>query len=95
MFTFDDLRLAIYLLGGVKAASLLLGCSDTLVRYWLAGRRLASAEKLWRLHKLITSLNRTLPLGLAYSLKVAAQQAEARRMQWRARRPPDTARVGW
>jgi hypothetical protein len=84
--TQDQLRLAIQVLGGPKAASRMLGCSDTLVRHWLAGRRPISAEKAWRLRELIAGLAGTLP-GVAYNLKVAAQQAEARLMQWRARRP--------
>jgi hypothetical protein len=86
MLTQDDLRLAVRVLGGPKAASEMLGCSDTLVRHWLTGRRLISAEKAQRLRDLIISVNSTLP-GIAYNLKVAAQHAEVRRMQWRAQRP--------
>jgi hypothetical protein len=84
--TQDELRLAIRVLGGPKAASRMLGCSDTLIRHWLTGRRLISAPKAQRLRDLIISVNSTLP-GIAYNLKVAAQQAETRLMQWRARRP--------
>jgi DNA-binding NarL/FixJ family response regulator len=84
--TQDELRLAIQVLGGPKAASRMLGCSDTLVRHWLAGRRLISAPKAQRLRDLIISVNSALP-GIAYNLKVAAQHAETRLMQWRARRP--------
>jgi DNA-binding transcriptional regulator YdaS (Cro superfamily) len=86
MLTQDQLRLAIQVLGGPKAASRLLGCSDTLVRHWLAGRRLISAQKAWRLRELIAGLASTLP-EVACNLKFAAQQAEARLMQWRAHRP--------
>jgi hypothetical protein len=86
MLTQDELRLAIQVLGGPKAASGMLGCSDTLVRHWLTGRRLLSAEKAWRLRQLITDVNGMLP-GIAYNLKVAAQHAETRLMRWRARRP--------
>jgi hypothetical protein len=86
MLTQDDLRLAIRVLGGPKAASRMLGCSDTLVRHWLAGRRLISAPKAQRLRDVIISVNSALP-GIAYNLKVAAQHAETRLMQWRARRP--------
>ena len=86
MLTQDQLRLAIQVLGGPKAASRMLGCSDTLVRHWLAGRRLISAQKAWWLRELIAELAGTLPV-VAYNLKVAAQQAEARLMQWRAQRP--------
>jgi hypothetical protein len=64
----------------------MLGCSDTLIRHWLAGRRLLTAEKALRLRDLIISINGTLP-GIAYNLKMTAQHAEQRRMQWRARRP--------
>jgi hypothetical protein len=83
--TQDELRLAILVLGGPKAASRMLGCSDTLVRHWLRGRRLISANKALRLRDLIISVNSVLP-GIAYNLKVAAQHAEVRRMQWRAQR---------
>jgi DNA-binding NarL/FixJ family response regulator len=86
MLTQDELRLAIQVLGGPKAASRMLGCSDTLIRYWLAGRRLISAQKALRLRELITTVNSTLP-GIAYNLKMAAQQAEQRRARWRAQRP--------
>lgn len=82
----EQLRLAIQVLGGPTAASHMLGCSDTLVRSWLTGRRLLTAEKAQRLRELIISINGTLP-GVAYNLKVAAQRAEQRQMQWRARRP--------
>jgi hypothetical protein len=64
----------------------MLGCSDTLVRHWLAGRRLITAKKALRLRELITSVNSELP-GVAYNLKIAAQQAEERLSRWRARRP--------
>jgi hypothetical protein len=84
--TQDELRLAIQVLGGPQAASRMLGCSDTLVRHWLTGRRLISAPKALRLRDLIISVNSALP-GIAYNLKVAAQHAETRLMQWRARRP--------
>jgi hypothetical protein len=84
--TQDELRLAIRVLGGPKAASRMLGCSDALIRHWLTGRRLITAEKAQRLRDLIISLNSMLP-GIAYNLKVAAQHAEVRRMQWRAQRP--------
>jgi hypothetical protein len=83
--TQDELRLAIQVLGGPKAASRMLGCSDTLVRHWLTGRRLISAPKARRLRDLIISVNSTLP-GIAYNLKVAAQHAEGRLMQWHAKR---------
>jgi hypothetical protein len=63
-----------------------LGCSDTLVRRWLAGRRSLTAAKAQRLRDLIISINGTLP-RIAYNLKVAAQHAEVRQMKWRARRP--------
>jgi hypothetical protein len=86
MLTQDELRLAIQVLGGPKAASRMLGCSDTLVRHWLTGRRLISAPKAWRLRELIISVKSELP-GVAYNLKIAAQHAEVRVMQWRARRP--------
>jgi DNA-binding NarL/FixJ family response regulator len=86
ILTQDQLRLAIQVLGGPKAASQMLGCSDTLVRHWLAGRRLISAPKAQRLRDLIISVNSMLP-GIAYNLKVAAQHAETRLMQWRAQRP--------
>jgi hypothetical protein len=86
MLTLDELRLAIQVLGGPRAASRMMGCSDTLVRHWLTGRRLISAQKAWRLRELIIAVNGTLP-GVAYNLKVAAQHAEARLMQWRAQRP--------
>jgi hypothetical protein len=86
MLTQDELRLAIQVLGGPTAASRKLGCTDTLVRHWLAGRRPLSAQKAWRLRELIAELAGTLP-GVAFNLKLAAQQAEARLMQWRARRP--------
>jgi hypothetical protein len=86
MLTHDELRVAIRVLGGPRAASRMMGCSDTLVRHWLTGRRLITAEKAQRLRELIISVNSALP-GIAYNLKIAAQQAETRRMQWRARRP--------
>ena len=85
-FTPEQLRLAIQVLGGPTAASHMLGCSETLVRHWLAGRRLLTASKAQRLRELIISINGTLP-GIAYNLKVAAQHAEVRQMEWRARRP--------
>jgi hypothetical protein len=86
MLTQDELRLAIQVLGGPKAASRMLGCSDTLVRHWLAGRRPLSAQKAWLLRELIIYVKGMLP-GVAYNLKLAAQQADARLMLWRARRP--------
>jgi DNA-binding NarL/FixJ family response regulator len=86
MLTRDELQLAIRVLGGPRAASAMLGCSDTLVRHWLKGRRLISAEKAWRLHELIKTLTGTLP-GVAFNLKIAAQEGEARLMRWRAQRP--------
>jgi hypothetical protein len=86
MLTQNDLRVAIQVLGGARAASRKLGCSDSLVRHLLAGRRLITAEKAQRLRDLIISVNSMLP-GIAYNLKIAAQQAEVRRMQWRAQRP--------
>jgi hypothetical protein len=86
MLTQDDLRLAVRVLGGPKAASLMLGCSDALVRHWLAERRPISAKKALRLRELITAVNSELP-AIAYKLKIAAQHAETRLMQWRARRP--------
>jgi hypothetical protein len=84
--TQDELRLAIQVLGGPKAASRMLGGSDTLVRHWLADRRLISAEKARRLRELIISVNSALP-GIAYNLKVAVQHAEERLSRWRALRP--------
>jgi len=82
----DQLRLAISALGRPSAASRRLGCSDSLVHHWLTGRRPISAEKARRLRDLMIVLSGTLP-GVAYDLKVAAQQAEMRQMQWRAWRP--------
>lgn len=73
-------------LGGPKATSRMLGCSDTLVRHLLTGRRLLTAERALRLRKLVISVNSALP-GIAYQLKVAAQRAEDRRARWRAKRP--------
>jgi len=64
----------------------MLGCSEALVRHWLTGRRLISAEKARRLRELISAVNGALP-EIAYNLKVAAQEAEMRQMRWRARRP--------
>jgi hypothetical protein len=84
--TQDDLSLAIRVLGGPKAASRMLGCSDTLVRHWLTGRRPITAPKAQRLRELITRVNSELP-GIAYNLKVAAHQAEERIARWRAQRP--------
>jgi hypothetical protein len=84
--TENDLRLAIQVLGGPKATSRMLGCSDTLVRHWLSGRRPISAPKALRLRELITAVNSELP-GIAYKLKIAAQQAEERLARWRAQRP--------
>jgi DNA-binding transcriptional regulator YdaS (Cro superfamily) len=52
MLTKDELRLAIRVLGGPKAASRMMGCSDTLIRHWVAGRRLISAERAQRLRDL-------------------------------------------
>jgi hypothetical protein len=86
ILTQDELRLAIRVLGGPRAASAMLGCSDTLVRHWLKGRRLISAEKAWRLHELIKALTGSLP-NVAFILKIAAQQGEGRLMRWRAQRP--------
>ena len=85
MLNQDQLHLTIRVLGGPTAAARMLGCSDTLVRHWLAGRRLLTAEKALRLRDLVIFVNGELP-GVAYNLKEAAQQAESRRMQWRARR---------
>jgi hypothetical protein len=82
----DDLRIAIRVLGGPKAVSTMLGCSETLVRHWLAGRRLITAPKALRLPELITAVNSELP-RIAYGLKIAAQQAEDRLSRWRAQRP--------
>jgi hypothetical protein len=86
MLTSDELQLAIRVLGGPTAAARMLGCSDTLVRYLLAGRRLLTPERALCLRELIIPINGALP-GVAYNLKIAAQQAEFRRSQWRARRP--------
>jgi hypothetical protein len=85
MLTADELRLAIQVLGGPKAASRLLGCSDTLVRHWLTGRRPISAQKAWRLRELVIAVKDALP-GVAYNLKEAAHQAEVRLSRWRAQR---------
>jgi hypothetical protein len=86
MLSLDELQLAIRVLGGPTAAARMLGCSGTLVRHLLAGRRLLTAEKAKRLRDLIIAVNSALP-GIAYNLKVAAQQAEVRKGKWRARRP--------
>ena len=80
-----SLRIAIEALGGPAAASRRLGCSDSLVNHWLRGRREISAEKAWRLRDAIIALSGTLP-GVAQDLKITAQQAELRLMQWRAMR---------
>ena len=84
--TQDDLSLAIRVLGGPKAASCMLRCSDTLVRHWLTGRRLITAPKAQRLRELIIRVNSDLP-DVAYKLKIAAQHADARLARWRAGRP--------
>ena len=86
MFDPRPLRIAIQALGGPTAASRRLGCSDSLVHHWLTGRRPISAEYARRLRDAMIALNGTLP-GVAYDLKVAAQEAEMRQMRWRARRP--------
>ena len=79
-------RVAITALGGPRAASRRLACSDALVHHWLTGRRPISSEMALRLRDLMIALSGMLP-GVAHDLKVAAQQAEIRRMQWRARGP--------
>jgi len=86
MLTQDQLRLAVRVLGGPRAAARMLGCSDALVRHWLTRRRPISAEKAWRLRDAMIALSGTLP-SVCYDLKLAAREAELRQMRWRARRP--------
>jgi hypothetical protein len=76
--THEQLHLAIQVLGGPTAAARMLGCSDTLVRHLLAGRRLLTSERALRLRELIIPINGSLP-RVAHNLKIAAQQAEFRR----------------
>jgi len=64
----------------------MLGCSEALVRHWLSGQRLKSAEKAWRLRELISAVNGALT-EMAHNLKVAEQEVEMQHMRWRAKRP--------
>jgi DNA-binding transcriptional regulator YdaS (Cro superfamily) len=81
-----ELRVAITALGGPTAASRRLGCSDALVHHWLTGRRLISAEKALRLRNLMIDLCGTLPVVIQ-DLRRAEQEADFRRLRWRAKRP--------
>ena len=84
MLTQDELRLAVRVRGGPKAASRMLGCSDMLIRHWLTGHICESPKSRLKLRRhqirkagitklrecfLTRALNRLFPLSLHRSQK--------------------------
>jgi transcriptional regulator with XRE-family HTH domain len=81
----DRLRIAIEALGGMTAVARKVGCSKSLVRFWLTGEQQPTAEKALRLRDLIIALSGTLPT-ISHDLKTAAEQARLRELHYRAQR---------